>query len=518
MERTHIEMIGATASNTTYSHTIGNKFFELSNHLGNVLAVVTDKIIFAPEEIQAVDFNGEIVDFNFDNYASYFYAQGNCGALYPSTLLNNGQLQMNFLADVGCSQYNSLDFNYSTGDCPQNVTFSFDLEFITATKLLMQIRDGNSASLSVFYVQEGHVSFPISATTPNMRIKFFGRTDDPNIPAILNIDNLKIEFQSTPTCHGGGYIADIAKATDYSPFGVELYERGFTRDDFRFSFNGMEKDDEISGKGNSLNFGARMLSPRLGRWFCIDPLFAKYPNLSTYNFAANNPILFQDFDGEDFVVRNKGNQRKVTASLAVLFNGSSEAFSFNKGKLIIDESKIHGELTSEQTYLLDKFQDIALDKSIKVKIKTVKKGGNYTDVKSRYTEGNEIAKAVIVLNVSHPKVEKVLKDTENGYMYPGSQDKLIEAKMDGTLIFDNPIETMPSDDVKRALILTHEIGHISEDRSKNEFKTKKNDKKTVGFENIARKILKLNFRIGNTHGDNDNDGVYENKGVSTPSK
>jgi hypothetical protein len=46
IEKTKTEMIGATAPSTTnFSHTLGNKFFEGTNHLGNVLVVFTDRKI-----------------------------------------------------------------------------------------------------------------------------------------------------------------------------------------------------------------------------------------------------------------------------------------------------------------------------------------------------------------------------------------------------------------------------------------------------------------------------------------
>ena len=67
----------------------------------------------------------------------------------------------------------------------------------------------------------------------------------------------------------------------------------------------MEKDDELKGIGNSYDFGARMLDPRIGRWFAPDPMENKYPNLTTYHFTANNPIIYIDFNGEDIVYFNR---------------------------------------------------------------------------------------------------------------------------------------------------------------------------------------------------------------------
>ena len=64
-----------------------------------------------------------------------------------------------------------------------------------------------------------------------------------------------------------------------------------------FTFNGMLKTNEIAGEGNSYDFGARMHDGRLGRWLSLDPCEMKFPSLSPYNFAANNPIYYVDKDG-----------------------------------------------------------------------------------------------------------------------------------------------------------------------------------------------------------------------------
>ena len=67
---------------------------------------------------------------------------------------------------------------------------------------------------------------------------------------------------------------------------------------YRYGFNGMEKDDEVKGNGNSLDFGARIYDARIGRWLSLDPMAKEYPSLSDYSYTANNPILFIDVGGK----------------------------------------------------------------------------------------------------------------------------------------------------------------------------------------------------------------------------
>jgi RHS repeat-associated protein len=67
---------------------------------------------------------------------------------------------------------------------------------------------------------------------------------------------------------------------------------------YRYGFNGQEKDNEVKGVGNSLDFGARIYDSRLGRFLSLDPLAGKFPWQSPYIFAGNNPIFFIDENGE----------------------------------------------------------------------------------------------------------------------------------------------------------------------------------------------------------------------------
>jgi len=71
---------------------------------------------------------------------------------------------------------------------------------------------------------------------------------------------------------------------------------------YRFGFNGMEKDDEVYGDGNSYDYGARIYNSQLGRWLSRDPKESVYPSWSTYNAFMCNPIIIIDPSGEGGIV------------------------------------------------------------------------------------------------------------------------------------------------------------------------------------------------------------------------
>src|SRR5690554_4342334 len=66
---------------------------------------------------------------------------------------------------------------------------------------------------------------------------------------------------------------------------------------YRYGFQGQEMDNEIKGEGNSINYTFRMHDPRVGRFFAVDPLAAKYPYLTPYQFSSNQPIHALELEG-----------------------------------------------------------------------------------------------------------------------------------------------------------------------------------------------------------------------------
>lgn len=94
-----------------------------------------------------------------------------------------------------------------------------------------------------------------------------------------------------------GYQVSLAMVADYSPFGVQLDGRTFESESYRYGFQNQEKDDELKGSGNSVNYTYRMHDPRVGRFFAIDPLAPKYPHNSPYAFSENVVINAVELEG-----------------------------------------------------------------------------------------------------------------------------------------------------------------------------------------------------------------------------
>jgi hypothetical protein len=70
---------------------------------------------------------------------------------------------------------------------------------------------------------------------------------------------------------------------------------------YRYGFQGQERMDEVKGAGNSWDYKYRMHDARLGRFFAVDPLSAKYPWNSNYAFSENRVIDGVELEGLEVV-------------------------------------------------------------------------------------------------------------------------------------------------------------------------------------------------------------------------
>jgi hypothetical protein len=78
------------------------------------------------------------------------------------------------------------------------------------------------------------------------------------------------------------------------------YRYGFQACPDKFTLlRGQEKDDEIKGEGNSVNYKYRMHDARVGCFFAIDRLASKYPHNSLQAFSDNRVINAVELEGKE---------------------------------------------------------------------------------------------------------------------------------------------------------------------------------------------------------------------------
>jgi RHS repeat-associated protein len=84
----------------------------------------------------------------------------------------------------------------------------------------------------------------------------------------------------------------VVESYDFEPWGLLMPGRTLGSGT-KEGFTGKEHDAETGLE----YFGARYYMPALGRWAGIDPLAAKHPEWSSYNYVLNNPLVLIDPDG-----------------------------------------------------------------------------------------------------------------------------------------------------------------------------------------------------------------------------
>jgi len=255
-----------------WKNALGKKNYELTNHLGNVNTVITDRKLV----------NTDYVVNTFTNSTNSWAACGNA-SLSPGG---------NFMTVNSTGPSNNCTFKLfaTTANVPYIVRVKSDKGTVTAG-LRVSIYGGATLLKQVALSQDDFSTVSFIANGANATII---------IEPISGNGTYKIdEVSVTPNSI---YEAVVIMKADYYPFGMQMPGRTLTTSNYRFGYNGMEKDAEMKGDGNSYTTEFRQYDPRLGRWMSLDPMALKYPYLSPYCAFNNNPIYYTDplgLEGEE---------------------------------------------------------------------------------------------------------------------------------------------------------------------------------------------------------------------------
>ncbi|MGY6560674.1 MAG: hypothetical protein ACXITV_01065 [Luteibaculaceae bacterium] len=141
------------------------------------------------------------------------------------------------------------------------------------------------------------------------------------------------------------YLAEILSAQDYYPGGMLQPGRVYSNSDYRYGFNGFEKDDEIKGSGNHLSFGDYGYDSRLLRRWNVDPLTFKFPNQSPFSAFNGNPIYYIDPDGKSGVAYKTKNINEATKR--PILKVVSNVYIYGDGAIMGRAEHVQSELNSQ---------------------------------------------------------------------------------------------------------------------------------------------------------------------------
>mgnify|MGYP003576095244 CR=1 FL=1 len=222
------------------------------------------------------------------------------------------------ITNIDWTVYGKIKSISKTGN--GNIAYTYDASGNRVSKLVdnvstFYVRDAQGNSLAVYdnagnttnwREQQLYGSSRLGMWKPNLNLatangssvwnnygnKFFELSNHlGNVMAVINDNRLQA---------GSNYEPNVINSNDYYAFGGQMPGRSYTNTNasaYRYGFNGKENDNEVKGEGNQQDYGMRIYDPRVGRFLSVDPITAKYPELTPYQFASNSPIFGIDLDG-----------------------------------------------------------------------------------------------------------------------------------------------------------------------------------------------------------------------------
>ncbi|MGQ2985551.1 RHS repeat-associated core domain-containing protein [Flavobacterium sp.] len=282
----------------------GDKRYKLSDHLGNVHVVLTDRKELhcgLEDNVPFPEYYTAEVKNRYDYYPFGMlmeerkYGASVCRYDIDTSFIAT-VMDQNFEEDPTLDAWlyviSSATPNYGSGsmllDYDQDplitywpadegdrykVTFSFSFEGdCDSLQVLGNVQNSTTQS----YTSGGTYTFDFTVNDVSGGYGVFGFYKD-NPDCIVYIHSVKIEQYTTST----QVVCDTDSVAGY-----------------RYGFNGQEKIDEQYGiEGTAYLFEYRVYDSRIGRFLSVDPLFKEYSWNSVYAFAENDVIRAVDIEG-----------------------------------------------------------------------------------------------------------------------------------------------------------------------------------------------------------------------------
>jgi RHS repeat-associated protein len=155
----------------------------------------------------------------------------------------------------------------------------------------------------------------------------------------------------------------VLQENHYYPFGMRMSQLSSSANSTnKYLFGGKLLDNDFGL--NWYDFGGRgNYDPALGRFHSLDRFAEKYYNLSSYQYCANNPMLYVDINGDSIKVT----QDAIETILYGLKNGERLNIQVNNG--MIDPESIKDQTEqSDDLFLKDLYEIASNEKTVEMSV------------------------------------------------------------------------------------------------------------------------------------------------------
>jgi len=234
--------------------------------------------------------------------------------------------------------------------------------------------------------QAGHQQMYLDITVPTGGYLYTYVANESNVSAGVSVyydDFTIVHTRSTP-------VLQVLQTSDYYPFGLQIaagsYQKQTTLDN-DYLYNGKELQDEHNL--GWLDYGARMYMPEIGRFIRQDRFSEEYLNVTPYQYAANNPLLFVDINGDSiktyFLDKNGHRSNAIPEAVQKMFNseyGISVGYNSKTGMLYYTgevETENTVSESAKETIVSALSDDVGGKKAVKKYGEIVFGDGNFSD-------------------------------------------------------------------------------------------------------------------------------------------
>ncbi len=291
------------------------------------------------------------------------YTYGDSEHINAVTSINYNGSNYAFSYDANGNMISGYDFTNPGSVVSRGLTWNADNMPITITRggvTTSLTYDGNGArakkvagGTTTYYLSNDyeikngvHTKYVFAG---NLRVASIDDSDI-NTSKIYHKDHLGSSVAITD-----GDAGDI-ETSEYLPFGGMRAQTGSETTGYKFT------DQELDSESGFYNYDARLYDPVIGRFLSADSIFPELHNpqsLNRYSYCINNPLIYHDPNGHDYILLNDPTGAGGAGHNAVLVGSDKNGWTYYS-----KDGNFFGTKKGNTVYCYDTYGKFLADNSV----------------------------------------------------------------------------------------------------------------------------------------------------------